>query len=195
VSDDDGKRREDMAELAEAGGTFGDDEWSLVREAQKGDRASFERLYRLHSGRVHALCLRLSGRAEEAEDLTQEVFVRAWKNMGTFREPGHFRAWLSRVAVNLVMTARRTLARRGSPLPLDETLRPRSAPEPASPGVSVDLDRAISTLPDRSRAVLVLHDIYGFRHEEIAAMTGSAVGTSKAQLHRARRRLREVLGR
>ncbi len=184
-----------MAQLAEAGGIFGDEEWSLVREAQKGDRASFESLYRLHSGRVHALCLRLCGRAEEAEELTQEVFVRAWRNMGTFREPGHFRAWLTRVAVNLVMTARRTLARRGNPLPLDETTRRHSAPDPAPPGARVDLERAISTLPDRSRTVLVLHDIYGFRHEEIAAMTGSAVGTSKAQLHRARRRLREVLGR
>lgn len=184
-----------MEALAEAGGIFGDDEWGLVREAQNGDRSSFESLYRLHSGRVHALCLRLCGRVEEAEELTQEVFVRAWKNMDTFKEPGHFRAWLSRVAVNLVMTGRRTLARRGNPLPLDETIRPRGSPDPVHPGSRVDLDRAIATLPDRSRTVLVLHDIYGYRHEEIAAMTGSAVGTSKAQLHRARRRLREVLGR
>jgi len=187
-------RGEDGAILAEARGDAGAGEWSLVRAAQKGDRASFEQLYRLHEGRIRALCSRLSGSADAAEEFTQEVFVRAWQNLDTFRTPGHFPAWLTRVAVNLVMTERRTLARRGTPLSLDEESRPRAVTGPPRAGLRVDLDGAIAALPEKARAVLVLHDIHGFKHREIADIMGSAVGTSKVLLHRARQRLRETLG-
>jgi len=171
-------------------------EWKLVRRAQEGDRSSFEQLYRMHAGSVYGLCLRLSRKPQEAEDLTQEVFVRAWENLETFRTPGHFAAWTKRVAVNLTITARRTVARRGEPQPLFEDCAVSGeGREERFSGARVDLEKAIAALPGGARTVFVLHDIHGFRHGEIAEMTGTAMGTTKAQLHRARKRLREYLER
>lgn len=171
-------------------------EWGLVRRAQKGDRSSFERLYRMHAGGVYGLCLRLTRKPQEAEDMTQEVFVRAWEKLESFRAPGHFPAWLKRVAVNLTITARRTVARRGEPQPLfeDYAVPEEDRGSPTS-GARMDLEKAIAALPGGARTVFVLHDIHGYRHSEIAEMTGTAQGTTKAQLHRARRRLRETLER
>jgi RNA polymerase sigma-70 factor (ECF subfamily) len=182
---------EERAIGAAAGNPEAAAEAALVHGAQAGDRACFERLYRIHSGRVYALCLRLTRRAEEAEELTQEVFVRAWQNLSHFGAEGHFKAWLTRVAVNLVAGERRTRGRRGIHEEWNEEtpeLRPAAAPE-----LSVDLEHAIGLLPEKARTVFVLHDVQGYRHEDIARITGAAVGTTKAQLHRARRRLREVL--
>ncbi|HXV78047.1 MAG TPA: RNA polymerase sigma factor [Candidatus Polarisedimenticolaceae bacterium] len=170
------------------------DEWEWVLGAQRGDRRCFEQLYRRHCGSIYALCLRLGRRSHEAEEMTQETFVRAWQHLDTFREPGHFGAWLNRVAVNLTLSARRRRSRRGEPLPLFEEFVPTGETASGAGGESrVDLDRAIACLPDGARTVFVLHDVHGYRHHEIATMTGIAIGTAKAQLHRARKRLRELL--
>lgn len=167
-----------------------------VRRAQQGDTAAFEELYRAHVGRVYALCLRISGDRGRAEELTQDVFVRAWEKLGTFQGKSAFGTWLHRLAVNLVLGERRSEAVRvhrifGTDQP-EQFERPGRAPDPAA---GMDLERAIAALPPGARAVFVLHDVEGYRHDEIAEMNGSAVGTSKAQLHRARRLLREALER
>ncbi|HPW55872.1 MAG TPA: sigma-70 family RNA polymerase sigma factor [Thermoanaerobaculaceae bacterium] len=165
----------------------------LVRRAQEGDLEAFEALYRENVGRVYALCVRLTGSRSAAEDLTQEVFVRAWRKLGQFRGEAAFGTWLYRVAVNVVMSERRT----GPGSNREELTDDPAALEPTSqssgPEVGMDLERAIATLPPGARQVFVLHDVEGHRHEEIARLVGIAVGTSRAHLHRARARLREVL--
>jgi RNA polymerase sigma-70 factor, ECF subfamily len=167
-----------------------------VRRAQQGETAAFEQLYREHVGRVHALCLRLSGDPARAEELTQDVFVRAWEKLGSFQGKSAFGTWLHRLAVNVVLGDRRSEAVRVHRVfGTEEPERYERAGRAPEPGHAMDLERAIATLPPGARAVFVLHDVEGYRHEEIAAMQGSAVGTSKAQLHRARRLLREALER
>lgn len=167
-----------------------------VLSAQQGDHDAFAQLYRLHAGRVYALCLRLAGDGAEAARLTQDVFVRAWERLGAFRGESAFSSWLHRLAVNVVLADRRAAGRRlrrvvtASDAPAHEG----PAPDQWSPE-RLDLERAIAGLPPGARAVFVLHDVEGYSHEEIAAMTGTAVGTSKAHLHRARRLLREALER
>ena len=164
----------------------------LVRRAQAGDRAAFRRLYEDHVGRVYALCLRLTGDPEDAMERTQDVFVRAWGKLGSFRGEAAFATWLHRLAVNVVLTDRRSAGRRERRAETAAGMGPRSEPAPRA-GLAVDLERAIATLPPGARAVFVLYDVEGYRHEEIAEMTGIAAGTSKAQLHRARKLLREAL--
>ncbi len=167
---------------------------ALVRAAQAGDTAAFEQIYRLHVGRVYALCLRLAGDATRAEILTQDVFVRAWRKLASFAGRSAFSTWLHRLAVNVVVEDMRADARRNGRVVMMEDLSQVDAPgREAPPGTALDLERAIAALPAGARLVFVLYDIQGYRHEEIAALTGLAVGTSKAQLHRARRLLREEL--
>jgi RNA polymerase sigma-70 factor, ECF subfamily len=165
----------------------------LVHQAQAGDGAAFEVLYRTHVGRIHALCLRLAGSRQAAEDLTQEVFVRAWRKLGSFRGDAAFGTWLYRLALNVVVSelrAGRAIADEvltGDPASLE---RP-SPPPPA--GLGLDLERAIAALPPGARTVFVLHDVVGWGHDEIARRLEIAVGTARVHLHHARARLREVL--
>jgi len=171
-----------------------DDERALIRAAQAGDLGSFERLYRSTAGLVYALCLRMAGNAALAEELTQDVFVRAWQKLATFRGESAFSTWLTRLAVNVVLSERRERRRREAHVTLAEDLELLAAPVlPGRPGEALDLERAIASLPPQARHVFVLHDVHGWEHAEIARHTGLAVGTSKAHLHRARRLLREVL--
>lgn len=168
-----------------------------LARAKAGDQRAFEGLYREHVGRVYALCLRLSADRVQAEELTQDVFVRVWEKLPTFRGESAFSSWLYRLAVNAVLSQRRSEKRRTGPaISLDDV---EAGMEPASlapvPGLSMDLDHAISRLPPGARAVFVLHDIEGYEHQEIAELTGIAAGTSKAHLFRARRLLREWLNR
>lgn len=163
-----------------------------VRRARAGDRAAFQRLYEQHVGRVYALCLRLTGDGDEAEDRTQEAFVRAWQKLGSYRGESAFSTWLHRLTVNVVLTERRSSSRRDRRNIVAGEAGPRATPAPRA-GLRVDLERAIAALPPGARAVFVLYDVEGYGHEEIAEMTGIAAGTSKAQLHRARRLLREAL--
>jgi RNA polymerase sigma-70 factor (ECF subfamily) len=168
----------------------------LVRRAQEGDVAAFERLYRDNVGRVFALCLRLSGDPGRAEELAQDVFVRAWQKLGSFEGKSAFSTWLHRLAVNVVLGERRSDATRNAKVFATDDLEPYDRPRRVhDPGVRMDLERAIATLPPGARSVFVLHDVEGFKHEEIAEMQGLAVGTCKAQLHRARKLLREALER
>jgi RNA polymerase sigma-70 factor (ECF subfamily) len=166
----------------------------LVDRAARGEVDAFEEIYRENAGRVYLLCLRMCGDPSLAEELAQEAFIRAWQKLGSFRGDSAFSTWLHRVTVNVVLGDRRSTARRearvkpaGDELPDD-----LSASEP-SPGQALDLERSIAALPEGARAVFVLHDVEGYRHKEIARLIGVAEGTSKAQLHRARKLLRKAL--
>ena len=170
----------------------------LVRRAQAGDQAAFRDLYHQLAGRVYALCLRLTGDAGAAEERTQDVFVRAWDKLRSFRGESAFTSWLHRLAVNVVMNEQRTRSRREqrvTPVADPETLERGPRGGEGSAGLNIDLERAIATLPERAREVFVLYDIEGYSHAEIAHLTGIAEGTSKAQLFRARHLLREKLDR
>jgi RNA polymerase sigma-70 factor (ECF subfamily) len=170
------------------------EEVRAARAAQRGDVAAFERLYRAHAGRVYALCLRLTADAPRAEALTQDSFVKAWERLATFRGESPFGAWLRQVTVNVVMGDRRASTRRlrrVAPAE-DETL----LDSPAAPRMDaerLDLERAIRVLPEMARTVFVLHDVEGYGHEEIGSLIGIAEGTSKAHLHKAREKLKEIL--
>lgn len=173
-----------------------DEDVALARRAAAADMAAFEQLYRRHHQRVHGVIARLVGQAgARAEDLTQEAFVRAWQALPGFRFESAVSTWLHRLAVNTALMELR--ARRSRPgLDDDEdALDAVAVPDSASRAMlGRDLERAVATLPPRARAVLVLHDVEGWKHEEIAAELGMAVGSSKAQLHRARGLLRARIG-
>jgi RNA polymerase sigma-70 factor (ECF subfamily) len=167
-----------------------------VELAKKGDVRAFERLYRNNLGRVYGLCLRMVADRPLAEELAQDVFIRAWQKLATFRGDSAFSSWLHRLAVNVVLSEQRTRRRRESRIVAVEDPEVHEKPRPLGPvGVRVDLDKAIAALPKGARRVFVLHDIEGHSHPEIADMVGVAVGTSKAHLHRARRLLRKALER
>jgi RNA polymerase sigma-70 factor, ECF subfamily len=172
------------------------DEQFLIEKAQGGDMRAFEQLYRRNASRVYALCLRMCGEPGYAEEMTQEAFIRAWQRLASFRGDARLSTWLHRVTVNVVLSDRRSRARRMDQVtdPL-ETQEMRLASRPDAPGLSVDLEEAIARLPEGAREVFILHDIEGYKHKEIGEMTGIATGTSKAHLHRARRLLREQLDR
>jgi RNA polymerase sigma-70 factor (ECF subfamily) len=167
----------------------------LVRRAQAGETDAFGALYRAHAGRVYALCLRLEGDAARADELTQDVFVRAWERLDSFKGLSSFGTWLHRLAVNVVLTDRRSAWRREQRVFGTDDPAALEQPRRSEPGLALDLERAIATLPAGARTVFVLHDVEGYQHAEIARMTGIAEGTSKAHLFRARRLLREALDR
>jgi RNA polymerase sigma-70 factor (ECF subfamily) len=164
-----------------------------VARAAAGDAEAFRVLYQGHVGRVHAVCLRLTADAATAEEVTQEVFVQAWRGLRSFRGDSSFGTWLHRLAVNVTLMHLRAARRRD--LRLSLWADPPDVPLPGNhdPGQGMDLDRAIASLPVGCRTVFVLHDVEGWRHEEIAERLGLAVGTCKAHLFRARRLLREKL--
>lgn len=166
-----------------------------VQAAREGDVAAFEALYREHVGRVHALCVRMTGDVREAESLTQEAFVRAWERLEQFRGESSFATWLHHVTVNVVVSSRRATVRRLRRVESTDELARLDPPSPVArmPEAAMDLERAIASLPDGARMVFVLYDVEGYSHAEIARELGIAENTSKAQLHRARSLLREVL--
>lgn len=166
-----------------------------VALAAQGDIDAFERLYRANVGRVRAVCLRMCGRADEADEMTQEAFVRAWERLSTFRGGAAFSTWLHRLAVNVVLSSWRARSRRPETLVPAEDLDEPAPPSdgPTRTGDRLDLERAIRALPRGARTVFLLHDVEGWKHREIAERIGTTVGTSKAQLHRARRLLQETL--
>ena len=174
------------------------DERALVARAQGGDTAAFETLYRQNVRRVFGLCLRMAGDAPLAEELAQEVFIRAWQRLGTFRGESAFSSWLYPMAVNIALSERRSRRRRTALVVATEDPTVFERPpekKKEEPVAGMDIDKALARLPKGARQVFVLHDVEGYKHEEIASLTGVATGTSKAQLHRARRLLREALGR
>jgi RNA polymerase sigma-70 factor, ECF subfamily len=190
-----------------------DGERALARRATTGDSGAFEQLYRAHSPRVFALCLRMSGSRQRAVELTQDVFVHVWERLGSWRGESALSSWIHRVTVNLVLSNVRGEQRRqkhevsetddGREHAVNSKLSTADSPgrraegsvRPASVHEAIDLERAIAALPNGARTVFVLHDIEGYQHDEIAKMTGTAEGTCRAQLHRARKLLMETLDR
>lgn len=169
----------------------------LARAAAQGDLSAFEALYRRHLGRVHGVIARLVGHhGARAEDLTQDTFVRAWQALPGYRFESAFATWLHRLAVNTALMDLRASRSRPSLDGDEAALADLGTPDSAghATALGLDLERAVATLPPRARAVLVLYDVEGWKHEEIADALGMAVGSSKAQLHRARGLLRARLG-
>ena len=165
------------------------EDWVLARE---GDTRAFERLYRAQVARVHSLARRMAGEAA-ADDLTQEVFIRAWEKLRTFRGDAAFGTWLHRLAVNHIISRRKTLRRRQSRRVEGEGALEGRAARRQRPDVALDLEEALEGLPDGARRIFVLYDVEGYGHAEIAGMLEISEGTSKSQLHRARMLLRERL--
>ena len=168
------------------------DEADWIARAQRSDARAFESLYRLHIGRVYGLCLRMTGNVSEAEDCAQEAFIQAWNKLDKFRGDSAFGTWMHRVAVNVVLGRIRKSKR--------EQDRIQAVTDVASSPVSVadtgelrDLSDAVDRLPEGARHVFVLQAVYGYSHEETGKMLNIAPGTSKAQLHRARRLLAQQL--
>jgi RNA polymerase sigma-70 factor, ECF subfamily len=166
-----------------------------VRRAQTGDVDAFELLYREHSPRIYALCLRLkAGDKSDATELLQDVFIKAWRRLDTFRGDSAFVSWLHRLAVNTMLENSRSDQRRTARvLPMEDTSRLAGAARSSGIESRLDMETAIASLPKGARLAFVLHDVEGYQHQEIADQLSVTVGTVKAQLHRARRLLRERL--
>jgi len=173
-------------------GTDRDADRKDAARAAAGDTAAFERLYRRHAARVHSLCRRMVGDAD-ADDVAQDVFVRAWRKLNLFRGDAAFGTWLYRLAVNVILGKRKSIgsrrARFGGGDPADLHVASRSTPHE----LRIDFESAIEQLPAGARHVFVLHDIEGYTHEEIGELLEVTAGTSKSQLHRARMALRQSL--
>ena len=175
-------------------GGGGDAENADAALAASGDGTAFERLYRSHVPRIHSLVRRMMG-PEAADDVTQDVFIRAWKKLGTFRGEAAFGTWLHRVAVNVILARRTTLGVERGRFEDSEGTVEGFAGRAAQHELGMDFDDAIGRLPDGARQVFVLHDVEGYKHEEIAHILGIVPGTSKSQLHHARMALRKHLDR
>ena len=160
--------------------------------AAKGDAQAFERLYRRHIPRVHSLARRMIS-VDVADEIAQDVFVRAWQKLHLFRGESSFGTWLHRLAINVMLAKRADLAKQRGRFSDDETIFEHVAARPQHHEARMDFDAALARLPDGAREVFVLHDIEGYKHEEIADLLGVTAGTSKSQLHRARMTLREHL--
>jgi RNA polymerase sigma-70 factor (ECF subfamily) len=172
------------------------DELAWVQKAQKSDTSAFESLYRMHVDRVYALCLRMTANVSEAEDCTQETFIQAWSKLDRFRGDSSFGTWLHRVAVNTVLGRMRKSNRERDRIRAVGEVAPMNESTGDSGGLrdlEKDLEKALDELPSGARHVFVLHAVYGYSHEETSDMLGIASGTSKAQLHRARRLLAQQL--
>jgi len=175
----------------------------VVRLAQRGDADAFERVYRLHCRKVYTLCLRIVGDPTEAEDLTQDIFLQLFRKIDTFRGESAFSTWLHRMSVNIVLMrfrkkpiAQTSLETMTNPEEESNTSPQEfGGPDLRLNGVidRITLQEAINELAPGSKAMFILHDIQGYKHNEIAGMFGCSVGNSKSQVHKARIRLRELL--
>ncbi len=162
---------------------------SDVESAVNGDTQAFERLYRRHAPRVNSLARWLLSR-DDVDDVLQDVFIRVWEKLDTFRGQSAFSTWLHRLATNVILRQRERYGKdekRG----LGSGLKVADMPAtPATPGLRIDIEAAVDRLPDRARQVFVLHDMEGYKHEEIAQLMTISVGTSRSQLHHARMAMR-----
>jgi RNA polymerase sigma-70 factor (ECF subfamily) len=164
-----------------------------VALAARGDQSAFERLYRTHVARIHSLTRRMLGGGHEADEVTQDIFVRTWQKLGQFRGESAFGTWLHRLAVNVVIERRRTFAIQRERMADDPAILDTVPVAPARTDLRVDFEHAIAHLPAGAREIFVLHDVEGYKHREIAVMLNIASGTSKRQLHRARMLMRKHL--
>ena len=160
--------------------------------AASGDVQAYERLYRTHLPRVYSVVRRMAG-PQEADELTQDVFVRAWQKLHLFRGDSAFGTWIHRVAVNVVLEWMRSRRHEKFRHHDPEAIFDVTAGEPARPDARLDFESALDRLPAGAREIFVLHDIEGHKHGEIGEMLGISPGTSKAQLHRARLLMRRFL--
>ena len=172
----------------------------LVQRAVAGDSRAFESLYRATASRTYAICLRMTGDPVRATELTQDVYVRVWEGLATFRGDSAVASWIHRIGVNVVLESERSAQRRTARVETRTDLAEVEAGQLESFTVShdddrMDLEAAIAALPPLTRRAFVLHDIEGYRHEEISRMTGTAQGTLRAQVFKARRMLMEALSR
>ena len=164
-----------------------------VALAAGGDTGAFERLYARHVARVHGLARRMAG-PDTADELTQDVFVRAWQKLGTFRGDASFGTWLHRLAVNVIIERFRTLGTQRDRFLADgEDLLQRMPSARPTGDLRMDFSAALNRLPNAAREVFVLHDVEGYKHHEIGSLLGISPGTSKSQLHRARMLMRRHL--
>jgi RNA polymerase sigma-70 factor (ECF subfamily) len=181
--------RSERPERAPADGAELDD---YVAKAAAGDVRAFEHLYRVHLPRVHSLVRRMAG-GRETDELTQDVFVRVWQKLATFRGDSAFGTWLHRLAVNVVIEKFRQDAARRQRLHDGEEIFDTLPSPVRSRDLVMDFESALMTLPDGAREIFVLHDVEGYKHHEIGTLLEISSGTSKAQLHRARMMLRKYL--
>ena len=175
-------------------------DFALAQRAAGGDITAFEELYQRHHRRVYSVCLRMLQNATEAEDLTQEVFIQLYRKIGSFRGDSAFTTWLHRMTVNQVLMHFRKRS-----VKYEKTTEEGETPTQVVTGTEnhqkmpivdkIALDNAIDQLPPGYRNVFVLHDIEGYEHEEVAKILGCSVGTSKSQLHKARLKMRKLLGK
>lgn len=180
-----------MNHVAAAGDGRGIDD--VVRRAQEGDVDAFEILYRANAAAVFDLCRRMTGDPVRARELVQDVFVRAWERLTTFRGECALATWLHRLGANVVLEQLRARKREGLRMIDGDESNLGSRSIAGQLEARVDLDAALLRLPAGARVVFVLHDIEGYSHDEIAQMTGIASGTARAQLWRARRALMTLL--
>ena len=172
----------------------------LAERCRAGDADAFEELYRQHSRRLFGLVFRMTGSAEDAEDLLQEVFLQVHRKLAGFRGESTLGTWLYRLAMNHCLDHLRgrqaKMSRATDSLDREEAAEP-IAPDPIVPTAisRMDLERAIATLPDGCKAAFLLHDVEGFEHGEVAAILGVSEGTSKSQVHKARMKLRVILSK
>lgn len=170
------------------------EERALVESAKRGSKAAFATLYRNHVGKVYGLCLRMTANRATAEDCTQEAFIQAWRSLPAFEGRSAFGSWLHRIAVNVVLAqGRKRHEQLGADASAEQAAAALADPSIGDDGAVLDLEQAIGRLPPGARQALVLVGLYGYSHEEAAAMLGIAVGTCKSQLHRARQLLGERL--
>ena len=176
------------------------EELALVERCRKGDLAAFETIYRTHSGRLYSVACRMLGNPADAEDMLQEIFLAAHRKLDSFRGESALGTWLFRLATNLCLDHLRSRAARTAQVTdaLDDepSLADSGSRKLAERTVAkMDLERAMARLPEGCRTAFVLHDVEGLEHREVAEMLGIAEGTSKSQVHKARLRLRAMLGR
>jgi RNA polymerase sigma-70 factor, ECF subfamily len=172
----------------------------LAKRCRNGDAGAFEELYRQHAGRLYNMAFRMAGTAQEAEDLLQEVFLHAYRKLGSFRGDSSLGTWLYRLGMNQCLDylrGRQAKMNQATDSLDDDGAAEPAARMPATPTAvnRLDLERAIERLPQGCRAAFLLHDVEGFEHHEVAKILGVSEGTSKSQVHKARMKLRSMLGR
>lgn len=165
----------------------------LIKQAKEGDTNAFEKLYRMNVSRVYAICLRISSDKMRAEELTQDVFVKVWEKLSSFRGDSLFSTWLYKIAVNTSLMELRSRKRWFARFINFSDLLNFDKKISISMGTSIDLEKAVSYLPEKARLVFILHDVEGYKHDEISEILSVTTGTTKAQLHRARKLLREAM--
>ncbi len=166
-----------------------EEESQLVIRSKNGDRVAYEKLYRANIGKVYALCLRLCGQKELAEDMAQESFIRAWQKIDSFRGHSKFSSWLFRLTSNVVIGHLRKHSK-WQVDSLDEAAYDQTQSYDRPFGLAEEIDTALRCLSDSARVVLVMYEYLGYQHNEISEITGMAIGTSKTHLHRARSTLK-----